>query len=143
MTDVLDTPLDQLDLSTRSINCFKNEGLITIGDVIKLSEAELLRFPNFGRKGLIEVNEILSSFGVNLRDGGRPQRRWVSFYVDSDTYDRFAQRARYGKREVQAEMAEALANVVKDDPDPTNVSSGWQNWKGKSSDLQIEEELAL
>lgn len=47
-----DIPLDSLELPVRILNCFKNEQCVTVGDAMKLSEADLLRVPNFGRTSL-------------------------------------------------------------------------------------------
>ncbi len=64
----LDVRVDELELSVRTINCLKHEGVRTVRDLITKSGAELLRAPNFGRKSLNEVKEILSVFGLKLRD---------------------------------------------------------------------------
>ncbi len=54
-----DTLLDELELSTRTANCFRNEGFVTVRDVLAVSEAQLLRAPNFGRKSLKEWKQIV------------------------------------------------------------------------------------
>lgn len=64
----LDVCVNELELSVRTLHCFKNEGIRTIRDLVTKSGAELLRAPNFGRKSLNEVKEILSVFGLKLRD---------------------------------------------------------------------------
>lgn len=64
----LDVRVDELELSVRTINCLKHEGVRTVRDLITKSEVELIRAPNFGRKSLNEVKEILSVFGLKLRD---------------------------------------------------------------------------
>jgi len=56
---VLSMKVDELELSVRSMNCLKNDDIIYIGDLVQKSEGELLRTPNFGRKSLKEVQEIL------------------------------------------------------------------------------------
>lgn len=58
--------VDELELSVRSANCLKNDNIIYIGDLVQKSEAEMLRTPNFGRKSLNEIKEVLSSMGLNL-----------------------------------------------------------------------------
>ncbi len=58
--------VDELELSVRSANCLKNDNLVYIGDLIQKSEAEMLRTPNFGRKSLNEIKEVLSSMGLSL-----------------------------------------------------------------------------
>ncbi|AFB26608.1 MULTISPECIES: DNA-directed RNA polymerase subunit alpha [spotted fever group] len=59
--------VDELELSVRSANCLKNDNIIYIGDLVKRTEADMLRTPNFGRKSLNEIKEILAKF--NLRFG--------------------------------------------------------------------------
>src|SRR5210317_2385589 len=56
---VLSMKVDELELSVRSMNCLKNDNIIYIGDLVQKSEGEMLRTPNFGRKSLKEVQEIL------------------------------------------------------------------------------------
>ncbi len=58
--------VDELELSVRSANCLKNDNIVYIGDLIQKSEAEMLRTPNFGRKSLNEIKEVLSSMGLRL-----------------------------------------------------------------------------
>jgi len=56
--------VDELELSVRSHNCLKNANIKTIGDLVRLDEAELLKFRNFGRKSLQEIQEILEKKGL-------------------------------------------------------------------------------
>jgi DNA-directed RNA polymerase subunit alpha len=56
--------VDELELSVRSANCLKN--IVYIGDLIQKTEAEMLRTPNFGRKSLNEIKEVLASMGLHL-----------------------------------------------------------------------------
>jgi len=58
--------VDELELSARSANCLKNDNIIYIGDLVQKTEAEMLRTPNFGRKSLNEIKEVLSSMGLHL-----------------------------------------------------------------------------
>ena len=58
--------MDELELSVRSANCLKNDNIIYIGDLVQKTEAEMLRTPNFGRKSLNEIKEVLSSMGLRL-----------------------------------------------------------------------------
>ena len=57
---------DELELSVRSANCLKNDNIVYIGDLIQKTEAEMLRTPNFGRKSLNEIKEVLSGMGLHL-----------------------------------------------------------------------------
>jgi len=58
--------VDELELSVRSANCLKNDNIVYIGDLVQKSEQEMLRTPNFGRKSLNEIKEVLSSMGLAL-----------------------------------------------------------------------------
>ncbi|MEJ8574736.1 DNA-directed RNA polymerase subunit alpha [Microbaculum marinum] len=58
--------VDELELSVRSANCLKNDNIVYIGDLIQKSEAEMLRTPNFGRKSLNEIKEVLAQMGLHL-----------------------------------------------------------------------------
>ncbi|KXV75963.1 DNA-directed RNA polymerase subunit alpha [Acetobacter malorum] len=58
--------VDELELSVRSANCLKNDNIILIGDLVQKSEQEMLRTPNFGRKSLNEIKEVLTSMGLSL-----------------------------------------------------------------------------
>jgi len=58
--------VDELELSVRSANCLKNDNIIYIGDLVQKSEADMLRTPNFGRKSLNEIKEVLSRMGLHL-----------------------------------------------------------------------------
>lgn len=58
--------VDELELSVRSANCLKNDNIVYIGDLVQKSEAEMLRTPNFGRKSLNEIKEVLTGMGLHL-----------------------------------------------------------------------------
>jgi len=58
--------VDELELSVRSANCLKNDNIVYIGDLIQKTESEMLRTPNFGRKSLNEIKEVLASMGLHL-----------------------------------------------------------------------------
>ncbi len=58
--------VDELELSVRSANCLKNDNIVYIGDLIQKTEAEMLRTPNFGRKSLNEIKEVLNAMGMHL-----------------------------------------------------------------------------
>ena len=78
--------VDELELSVRSANCLKNDNIVYIGDLVQKTEAEMLRTPNFGRKSLNEIKEVLTQMGLHLgmevhglaageHRGARPQGR--------------------------------------------------------------------
>ncbi len=58
--------VDELELSVRSANCLKNDNIVYIGDLIQKTEGEMLRTPNFGRKSLNEIKEVLTGMGLHL-----------------------------------------------------------------------------
>jgi len=58
--------VDELELSVRSMNCLKNDNIVYIGDLVQKTEPEMLRTPNFGRKSLNEIKEVLSSMSLYL-----------------------------------------------------------------------------
>jgi DNA-directed RNA polymerase subunit alpha len=58
--------VEELELSVRSMNCLRNENILYIGDLVSRSEGDLLRTPNFGRKSLNEIKEVLVHFGLDL-----------------------------------------------------------------------------
>ena len=58
--------VDELELSVRSANCLKNDNIVYIGDLIQKTEGEMLRTPNFGRKSLNEIKEVLAQMGLHL-----------------------------------------------------------------------------
>jgi len=58
--------VEELELSVRSANCLKNDNIVYIGDLVLKTEAEMLRTPNFGRKSLNEIKEVLTKMGIHL-----------------------------------------------------------------------------
>jgi len=58
--------VDELELSVRSMNCLKNDNITYIGDLVQKSEGEMLRTPNFGRKSLNEIKEVLTGMSLYL-----------------------------------------------------------------------------
>lgn len=58
--------VDELELSVRSANCLKNDNIVYIGDLVQKTESEMLKTPNFGRKSLNEIKEVLVSMGLKF-----------------------------------------------------------------------------
>jgi len=58
--------VDELELSVRSANCLKNDNIVYIGDLVLKTESEMLRTPNFGRKSLNEIKEVLKVMNLEL-----------------------------------------------------------------------------
>jgi DNA-directed RNA polymerase subunit alpha len=65
-----DEPIEKLDLSVRSLNCLKREGVHTIADLLNYSLEDLMDIRNFGEKSVIEVKDKIESMGLHLKDGG-------------------------------------------------------------------------
>jgi DNA-directed RNA polymerase subunit alpha len=70
MRQLLKTKLVDLDLSVRALNCLKAADVETLGDLVSYSKADLLKFRNFGKKSLTELEELVKSknlsFGMNV-----------------------------------------------------------------------------
>lgn len=62
----LNMPISELELSVRSTNCLKEARIKTIGDLVKKTELEMLKYRNFGKKSLAEINKILVGMGLSL-----------------------------------------------------------------------------
>jgi DNA-directed RNA polymerase subunit alpha len=71
--------VDELELSVRSANCLKNDNIVYIGDLIQKTESEMLRTPNFGRKSLNEIKEVLAQMGLHL---GMEVSNWPPENID-------------------------------------------------------------
>ena len=67
MRQLLKTKLSDQDLSVRALNCLKAADVDTVGDLVKLNRNDLLKFRNFGKKSLTELDELLTS--LNLKFG--------------------------------------------------------------------------
>lgn len=66
LKEVLQTPVDELELSIRSNNCLKNADINTLGDLVQRTEEQMLETRNFGQKSLEEIREKLAEFGLSL-----------------------------------------------------------------------------
>jgi len=66
MTQVMSTPVTDFELSVRSRNCLQKMGIMTLGDLCRCTEAELLSSKNFGETSLVEIREMLQSKGLRL-----------------------------------------------------------------------------
>jgi DNA-directed RNA polymerase subunit alpha len=66
---VLDTPVTDFELSVRARNCLKKMQIRTLGDLLKITEAELLSYKNFGEQSLVEIKAMLSQKGLRLGQG--------------------------------------------------------------------------
>jgi len=68
VAEQLGTPIEQLDMTVRSYNCLKREGIHTVGELITRSEADLMDIRNFGQKSIDEVKVKLAGLGLALKD---------------------------------------------------------------------------
>ena len=68
LSNELSMPIEDLDLSVRSYNCLKREGINTVSELVALSETQLMNIRNFGQKSVDEVRDKLISLGLSLKD---------------------------------------------------------------------------
>jgi DNA-directed RNA polymerase subunit alpha len=66
MRQLLKTKLSDQDLSVRALNCLKAAEVDTIGDLVKFNRSDLLKFRNFGKKSLTELDELLASLNLHF-----------------------------------------------------------------------------
>ncbi len=66
IANLLDMPVDEMELSVRSSNCLKAAGIKRIRDLVTRTEADMLKYRNFGRKSLSELNEVLTNMGLGF-----------------------------------------------------------------------------
>jgi len=84
VAEQLSTPIESLDLTVRSFNCLKREGIHTVGELISRSEADLMDIRNFGSKSIDEVKDKLLSLGLALKDS---PAGFVPAYVEEEDGD--------------------------------------------------------
>ena len=68
LSSELSIPIEDLDLSVRSYNCLKREGINTVSELVALSESQLMNIRNFGQKSVDEVKDKLTEMGLSLKD---------------------------------------------------------------------------
>lgn len=81
---LMDTPVTDFELSVRARNCLKKMNIRTLGDLLRISEAELLAYKNFGETSLVEIKHMLTQKGLRLGQRNDDGRREVS----REVYDR-------------------------------------------------------
>jgi DNA-directed RNA polymerase subunit alpha len=74
---LLDTPVTDFELSVRARNCLKKMNIRTLGDLLRITEAELMAYKNFGEASLTEIKNMLTSKGLRLGQGLEEQHRRV------------------------------------------------------------------
>ena len=90
VAEQLSTPIEQLDMTVRSYNCLKREGIHTVGELITRSEADLLDIRNFGAKSIDEVKVKLASLGLALKDSPPGFDPGAAIYFDDEDDDDLA-----------------------------------------------------
>jgi DNA-directed RNA polymerase subunit alpha len=80
----LSIPIESLDLTVRSYNCLKREGVHTVGELLTRSEADLMDIRNFGSKSIDEVKAKLNSMGLALKDS---PIGWTPSVIDDSNWD--------------------------------------------------------
>ena len=98
IAESLSLPVEDLELSVRSYNCLKREGIHTVGELVARSEEDLLDIRNFGSKSIDEVKETLATLGLTLRDsnpGFDPLQAIERYDEDNDEDVDFAETEQY------------------------------------------------
>ena len=87
LSNELSMPIEDLDLSVRSYNCLKREGINTVSELVALSETQLMNIRNFGQKSVDEVKEKLVELGLSLKDAvpGFDGAHFYSGYDDANS----------------------------------------------------------
>ncbi len=99
--------IEQIELSVRTYMCLKNEGVRFLGEFARKSEAELLRIPNFGRKSLNELKEVLAQIGLHL---GQDLPDWPPPDIDVLSQQAAKLLERVGELELSVRSANCLKN---------------------------------
>ncbi|MCH8153495.1 MAG: tetratricopeptide repeat protein [Planctomycetes bacterium] len=89
---LLDTPVTDFELSVRARNCLKKMQIRSLGDLLRISEAELLSYKNFGETSLTEIRTMLAVKGLRLGQGLEGQYTWARKQI----YDQLRGRAPEG-----------------------------------------------
>jgi DNA-directed RNA polymerase subunit alpha len=97
LKELFRTPIDDLELSVRSVNSLKNSNIRSLGDLVRQTEAQILQVKNFGKKSLSEIAELLDREGLNfgmrweengdgvrITDWGTPPSRLATLAPDED-----------------------------------------------------------
>ncbi len=80
LMEIFNQPIDNLDVSVRSLNCLKSGEIYRIGDLVGRTEADMMHTPNFGKKSLLEIKEVLQSMGLSL---GMDVSEWKASLAES------------------------------------------------------------
>jgi DNA-directed RNA polymerase subunit alpha len=66
LRNLLKMRVDELELSVRSNNCLRGANIHTLADLVRNQESDMLKYKNFGRKSLIELNQVLANLGLSF-----------------------------------------------------------------------------
>jgi DNA-directed RNA polymerase subunit alpha len=110
-----DARIEELDFSVRTYNCLKKANVLTMGELVQLSEADLMNIRNFGKKSLNEVKDKLASLNLSLKATG--DRSELKIFPPSDIegeeQDLEAEEAEEAEEIEEAEQAQQAAEVPK------------------------------
>jgi len=84
LNELFSQPIDNLDVSVRSLNCLKSGDIYRIGDLVRRSEPDMMHTPNFGKKSLLEIKQVLQSMGLSL---GMDVSDWDACTAESESAD--------------------------------------------------------
>jgi len=84
LIDIFGQPIDNLDVSVRSLNCLKSGEIYRIGDLVRRTEPDMMHTPNFGKKSLLEIKAVLQSMGLSL---GMDVSEWDASVAEAESAD--------------------------------------------------------
>ena len=104
-----DARIEELDFSVRTYNCLKKTDILTMHELVQLTEADLMNIRNFGKKSLNEVKDKLASLNLSLRIGGERGEFRIPPPSDSDLEDE-------DEDEEEEELEEEAAEAAEEEP---------------------------
>jgi hypothetical protein len=111
VTDFLDTPLEEIDLSVRTRHCLLRKGIRTLREASHWREHDLLRIENFGRKSLNELKQLIAAQGGAI-SGGEPKFRKVAVDVETAVYQALLLKASNRGTSIELEARRILTLAV-------------------------------